>query len=92
MEGGPRRPRESSGFLAKPTSPLLVFEDRDVLASRENEVEVAPSHGRVGPPAVDHPPLLTHLEDAYLPDRSWQPILDRDVQFLDGLQYMAVSH
>src|SRR3954469_17769177 len=70
VEGGPRRPRESSGFLTKPTSPLLVHEDGDVLASRENQVEVAPPHRRLGPPAIDYAPLLAHLEDVYLPDRS----------------------
>src|SRR6188474_620488 len=69
VEGGSRWPRKSSGFLAKPASSLLVFEDCDVLARCKNEVEVAPPHGRVSPPAVDHPPLLAHLEDAHLPDR-----------------------
>src|SRR5215203_5670342 len=77
VEGGPRRPRDS-GFLAEPASPLLVLENRNVLARRENEVEVAPPHGRVGPPAVEHPPLLAHLQDTHLPDRSRQPFLDRD--------------
>src|SRR6185503_18095014 len=58
VEGGQRWPRESSGFLAVPTSPLLVLEDRHVLARREHDVEVAPPHGRVRPPAVDDAPLL----------------------------------
>src|SRR5262245_45514126 len=78
VEGGPRRPREFSGLLTEPASPFLILEDRDVLARREHEVEVAPAHRRVGPPAVDHPPLLAHLENADLSDRSRDPLLDRD--------------
>src|SRR5262245_48603795 len=78
VEGGPRRPREFSGFLAVPASPLLVLEDRHVLPRREHEVEVAPPYRRFRPPAVDDPPLLAHLVDEHLPDRSRDPLLDRD--------------
>src|SRR6187549_2778714 len=78
VEGGPRRPRRISGFLAEPASPLLVLEDRNVFTRREHEIEVAPPHGGFRPPAVDHPPLLAHLKHFHLSDCSRQPLLDRD--------------
>src|SRR4026209_292138 len=78
VEGGPRWPREFSGFLAEPASPLLVLEDRHVLARREHDVEVAPPHGRVRPPAVDDAPLFAHWEGPPLLHRSRYPLLNRD--------------
>src|ERR1044072_2335880 len=78
MEGGSRRPQRISRLLTEPASPLLVLVDRDVLSRRQHEVEVPPPDWRIRPPAVHDPPFLAHLEDAHLPDRSRNSLLDRN--------------
>src|SRR5207302_4626770 len=46
--------------LAEPAAHLLVVEDNRALAAREHDVEVAPTQRLLGPPAVDHAPLLAN--------------------------------
>ena len=68
-----------SSALAEPSAPLLVAEDDDVLARLEHELEVAPLDGLLGPPAVDHAPLLAddrHPETIHEPRRPVESRLD----------------
>ena len=68
-----------SPALAEPSAPLLVAEHDDVLARLEHELEVAPLDGLLGPPAVDHAPLLAddrHPETIHEPRRSVESRLD----------------
>ena len=45
-----------------------------VLAGFEHDVEVAPVHGLVGPPAIDHAPFLAHERDVLPVDAARQPV------------------
>ena len=68
-----------SAALAEPSAPLLVAEHHDVLARLEHELEVAPLDGLLGPPTVDHAPLLAddrHPKTIHEPRRSVESRLD----------------
>jgi hypothetical protein len=54
--------------LAEPRAALLVAEDDDVLARFQDDLEVAPLNGLVGPPAVDDAPFLTDQRHALAVD------------------------
>ena len=53
---------------------LVVVEDDDVLAALEHDVEVAPVHRLLGPPAVDHAPLLADNLDDQTIHESRRPV------------------
>src|SRR5262245_48763368 len=71
-------PRSDSA-LTEPAAGILVAVDDRPLAAVEHDVEVAPVHGLLGPPAVDDAPLLAHERDrppVDLPRRAVQIRLD----------------
>jgi hypothetical protein len=64
---GSRTPPSDSA-LAEPAAGVFVPEDNRVLAALEDDVEIAPLHRLLGPPAIDDAPLLT--------DERYRPAVD----------------
>jgi hypothetical protein len=56
--GFPHAPPPRLCALTEPACGLRIAEDADVLAGFEHDLEVAPVHGLLRPPAVDDTPLL----------------------------------
>ena len=56
---------------------FVVVEDDDVLAALEHDVEVATVDGLLGPPAVDHAPLLADQLDRQTIDETRRPVGSR---------------
>src|SRR3954454_10858294 len=74
------------------------MEDDGVLARLEHDLEVAPDHGLLGPPAVEHAPFLAQGDDGlvvHLPRRAVEVRLDarraRLVQSSRGTNSARVS-
>jgi hypothetical protein len=57
-----------SASLGEPSAARAVVEDDGVLAGLEHDLEVAPRDGLVGPPAVEHTPLLAYEDDRLVID------------------------
>ena len=60
--------------LAEPAAVLVVVEDDDVLATLEDDVEVASIDGFLRPPAVDDAPLFADQFDRQAIDETRRPI------------------
>ncbi len=58
----------------EPTAVLVVVEDDDLLAALEDDVEVPPVDGILGPPAVQHSPLLADQLDGQAVDETRRPV------------------
>jgi hypothetical protein len=53
---------------------FVVMEDDDILATFEHDVEVPPVDRLLGPPAVDHAPLLADQLDRQSIDETRRPV------------------
>src|SRR5918996_2456970 len=81
LKGHPERRRSTLTrlcLLAIPLAAELVAKDDDVAARVEHDLEVAPAHRLLCPPAVDDAPLLPYCGHADAIDRRWNFVLDHD--------------
>ena len=53
---------------------LVVVEDHDVLAALEDDVEIAAVDRLLGPPAIEHAPLLSDQLDPEAVDETRRPV------------------
>src|SRR6266571_357369 len=67
-------PHGSSAALREPLPAGAVVEDHGVLAGLKHDLEIAPRHRLVGPPAVEYAPLFPHEGDGLMVDLPRRPV------------------
>ena len=68
------RSKHLRAALAEPAAVLVVVEDDHVLAALEDDVEVPAIDRLLGPPAVEHAPLLADHLDRQTVDETRRPV------------------